>query len=797
MTPTGISAKRLSDICDYPAMTMHKSLEFDGVNWKKESLDSDIIIVDEASMVDQLLLYRLLQALPKKDFVLVLIGDDAQLPSVGPGNVLKELILNGKIPHIHLTEIFRQEEASDIVINAHIINKGKTNLVNKKKDFVFVEIEDENKILDTLIQFVEKLKDRNFQVLSPTYNGVLGVINLNRTLQNVLNSRSSTTKVFRTENCIFKLDDRVMIIKNDYKNEVYNGEQGIISDIDVKNKRIDIDMHTKAISYSFRDSYSMITLDYARTIHKCININTYIPTEKGLMNFLEIMKEYQIEDLNDNFIKKDFKIKVQGMSEEKETSEIFKKNRVKSIKIKTIRGYRLEATNNHPIMTVDKNGNFEWKNSEKLNKGDLVLIKKGFSTAPLTNYPIEYTGKKVHQRKSVIFKDKTINKDVAWLMGLMVGDGYYNDKKHFSIQITIFSEKLVEQVKKVVKENFGFECRVYKKKNKCYSVHITRRTLREVMENLGFEYVLAPNKKIPISIRKSTPEIMASFLSGLYDSDGGINKCGIHFTTVSYNLALGVSNMLLYFGIASSFKNMKKAYRIYIQGEDSRTFFNTIGFREESRLANWKKFKHDSKAYFIPKSNRSFIPNGKILIKSLRKVLKEKYAKNKKTVRYLKEVSGYKLILRLLSNTINGRCNLSTYHLNLLEKYIPDTSLKEWKEIAKFKGFYIDQIESLEQSECDVFDFYIPKGHDFISNGFVSHNSQSQEYDYVIMPFVKEFSVQLQRNLLYTAITRAKKKVYILGHREALYDAIKSNKTSKRNTILSSRISSILLKGEK
>jgi len=270
MTPTGISAKRLADICDYEASTIHKELEFDGIFWRKNEdnkLNSDVIIIDEFSMVDQVLLYRLLSALPDKDFILVFVGDDAQLPSVGPGNVLKELILNGKISHVRLTEIFRQEDASDIILNAHLINKGITSLVCNKQDFKFIDIEEENKILNTIIRFIHKLNGENFQILSPTYNGVLGVTNLNNTLQEIINPNYDG-KFFKTESYTYKINDKIMIIKNDYKNEVYNGEQGEIVNINNRHKRIFIKIDNKNIDYSFKDAYSMISLDYARTIHK-------------------------------------------------------------------------------------------------------------------------------------------------------------------------------------------------------------------------------------------------------------------------------------------------------------------------------------------------------------------------------------------------------------------------------------------------------------------------------------------------------------------------------------------------
>jgi len=271
MAPTGIAAKRLSETCGFDASTIHKELGFDGVSWKKgldDRLTSDVIIVDEFSMVDQVLLYRLLQSLPEKEFVLVFVGDPAQLPSVGPGNVLKELIQSARIPHVALNKIFRQEDTSDIVLNSHQINKGSTQLFNTKRDFIFMEIEEEEDVLKKLVTVVEALQEKNYQILSPTYKGILGVSNLNRTLQETFNPNFDSSREFKTEICTFREDDKVMIIKNDYQNEVYNGERGTLVNINKRNRKLEIYIEGKTIEYSFRDSYAMLALDYARTIHK-------------------------------------------------------------------------------------------------------------------------------------------------------------------------------------------------------------------------------------------------------------------------------------------------------------------------------------------------------------------------------------------------------------------------------------------------------------------------------------------------------------------------------------------------
>jgi exodeoxyribonuclease V alpha subunit len=270
MAPTGIAAKRLTEATGFEATTIHKKLGFDGIGYnvnENKCLMEDIFIIDEFSMVDQVLLYNLIKCLPKKEFKLVFIGDHAQLPSVAPGNVLKELLKSKKLPHIELNKIFRQEDTSDIIVNSHLINNGKVELVSNKKDFIFVNISDEEIILNSIVKIVSKFKDNNYQVLSPTYKGILGVTNINNTLQDVVNPTYDDLS-FKTDAYNFRKNDKIMILKNDYTNEVYNGEQGIVRNINKSKKILEILINNKVIEYTFNDCYSLITLDYARTVHK-------------------------------------------------------------------------------------------------------------------------------------------------------------------------------------------------------------------------------------------------------------------------------------------------------------------------------------------------------------------------------------------------------------------------------------------------------------------------------------------------------------------------------------------------
>jgi|SRR6478609_1723792 len=231
MAPTGIAAKRLASVTGHEAHTVHRALRFDGINWghnENNHFITEAVILDEASMVDQELLYRLLSAL-RSDTRIILVGDDAQLPSVGPGNVLRELIDCKAMPHVRLTEIFRQAAQGEIVINSHKINSGKMpelSIQDKESEFRFVRISDEAKIAALIVEMAVKLKSRdaNFQVLSPKYDGVVGVDNLNELLRDALNPEGP--KEWSNGKQRFREGDRLMVVQNDYKLKVYNGDVG-------------------------------------------------------------------------------------------------------------------------------------------------------------------------------------------------------------------------------------------------------------------------------------------------------------------------------------------------------------------------------------------------------------------------------------------------------------------------------------------------------------------------------------------------------------------------------------------
>jgi exodeoxyribonuclease V alpha subunit len=304
--PTGIAAKRMSALAHAPASTIHRAfgaqdIRFDdnrestyiGVvgdtrrtvmssdpkaRWKHD-LDNPhparVVIIDESSMMDLHLLYRVLVG-TSPHCRIVLVGDAEQLPSVGAGDVLRDVAASGAFPVTRLTEIFRQDEASGIVIAAHAIHNGNSPEADGK-DFVFMPERSDEAVADTVVRLAEGLYSRraNFQILSPRHGGTIGVTALNHRIRLRLNPGGPGLAEIRLGKSIVREDDRIMVVRNNYDLDIYNGDTGKVARIDRKGREIKIKIHgpenqmPRQISLAFSEASKYLRLAYAQTVHKC------------------------------------------------------------------------------------------------------------------------------------------------------------------------------------------------------------------------------------------------------------------------------------------------------------------------------------------------------------------------------------------------------------------------------------------------------------------------------------------------------------------------------------------------
>jgi len=279
-SPTGRAARRLSEVTGREAKTIHRLLEYSpsegGFKRNEENpLEADLVIIDESSMVDILLMNHLLKAVSPTT-TLMLVGDIDQLPSVGPGNMLKDVIASGRVETVRLTEVFRQAQESMIVVNAHRVNRGEFPLVRtpegKKADFYFVARDDPEKALEMVKELCARRLPRAFrlnpfddiQVITPMHKGVVGVANLNAEMQMLLNPTGN--EVSRGGRC-FRINDKVMQTTNNYEKEVFNGDIGRVVEIKHEEQTLAVKYEDRIVDYEWSDLDELV-LAYAISIHK-------------------------------------------------------------------------------------------------------------------------------------------------------------------------------------------------------------------------------------------------------------------------------------------------------------------------------------------------------------------------------------------------------------------------------------------------------------------------------------------------------------------------------------------------
>ena len=312
--PTGRAAKRMTEATGLEAKTIHRLLECkppEGYQKNEENpLEGDVLIVDECSMIDIVLMNSLLKAIPPA-MRLIMVGDIDQLPSVGAGNVLRDIIDSGAFPVVRLTRIFRQAQTSRIIMNAHRINEGKMPDISngKNTDFFFMENEDAEASVPQIVKLVKEnlpnyyhVEPSQIQVLTPMQRGVVGATNLNLSLQEALNPPEHDIfmrgrgKVTMPKECLrrsgyaFRADDKVMQIKNNYDKEVFNGDIGIIESVNETDRTLKVNFDGRSIEYDVTELDELVHA-YATTIHKAQGSEYPIVVMPIMMNHFVMLQK--------------------------------------------------------------------------------------------------------------------------------------------------------------------------------------------------------------------------------------------------------------------------------------------------------------------------------------------------------------------------------------------------------------------------------------------------------------------------------------------------------------------------
>jgi len=280
--PTGRAARRLAEVTRRQAGTIHRLLGYNVMNGgflrgRDNPIDAQAVIIDEASMVDTILMYHLMNAV-SPSAVLVLVGDVAQLPAIGPGNVLSDMIKSRRIPVFSLNKIFRQEKESAIIINAHKVRQGNFDLdlqpetIDESSDFYFIEEHDPERVAQRIVQLCSRELPHKFdfdpildiQVLTPMHKGPVGTINLNQMLQETLNQQPVLIESLGNA---YRAGDKVMHLINNYQKEVYNGDIGVVRRFDPQKAELSVDYYGRTVCYDSSE-LDQISMAYAISVHK-------------------------------------------------------------------------------------------------------------------------------------------------------------------------------------------------------------------------------------------------------------------------------------------------------------------------------------------------------------------------------------------------------------------------------------------------------------------------------------------------------------------------------------------------
>ncbi len=760
LAPTGIAAKRLASVTGHRARTVHRALNYDGISWGRHAsnrLPTGAVVVDEASMLDQELLYRLLVAL-RPDTILVLVGDDAQLPSVGPGNVLRELVGCSDVPNVRLTQVFRQVERSSIVRYSHDINRGAELVLDDTKDdpeFKFVRMGDEGTIVKLIVEMAAKLKSRdaNFQVLSAKYDGVVGVTNLNERLRERLNPEGPPE--WHRGDLRFREGDRLMVVKNDYRLGVYNGDVGKLlysgkEGLVVRIHGIGKQIPDMEVTFTPEVAEEKLRLAYAVTVHKCVAPETLVETPEGLVSAGSL-------DPSGLIATPEGRAGYTGFTQNPASP---------MLEVETVDGYRLRVTPNHGVDAWSPEEGYHRVEAQNLVKGDFLCLRLFPEFDPQILQPLP-PSPNVDSRALLHRIPRVVDYSAAEFLGLMVADGtvfskgFRLAKRHLDVADRF--EALCRELFGVVPHRFVA--------NHAYHVEVDSSQIAAWLASLGG---VSPNSKfVPEVILRSPISVQSAFLKGFFEdgtvnvkSDGTLDH--IEVFSCFDSIPRVVKLLLLRLGIISGGSHRRNGSYTYIYGSNAIRFLEKVGFISE--------FKESRLRRPVGKETRYLVP---VTRAELEEII---------------SMNGGRKALTFTDKNAFARGTMSRHHLRDFLCRMHEHS-PAWKTLDNRLLYHHSRVRSITPYEGPSVCIEVPEGHRFVQDGFCAWNSQGSEFDNIILPIVRSQGRMLQRNLLYTAVTRARCRVWLLGEESAIQQAIRNNKVVHRGTFFARAISESLRAG--
>jgi len=774
-------------------------------NW----LLTDLLIIDEVSMLTAELLDKLnelgkkirVSRAPFGGMQVLLVGDFFQLPPVNRSDeptkfaFESEAWKEGIQACIELTQIQRQKDVGF----QQILKEARMGSLSKESCALLKEREGRdwrsNKIKPTLLfprrAEVDMINESNLRALkgkretfkaSLAYDGKMpvGFKETDEGFQQALN-RFDTDAAYAVQLELVQ-DSQVMLIANvDPSAGLVNGSRGVIVRFCeatglpivefLNGVRRPMGRHSWPVEdYPFVSRTQIpLRLAWAVTTHKCVSSDTLLSIpNRGLIPIHELELNDQLQGevyYPDNII-------VTGVSNNKTIIEIYKGFIEDGIKLETSFGYEITGSNRHPLLTYNKERHiFEWKKIPEINVNDYIVLKKGANVEG-SYYQIDNVIFTLNNYKKQIIIPSVIDERFGYLIGLFLGDGCIN-KNTYRFEIMGIDLDILTRCQTILKEIFNIctELHEYKnKKTKTWRIFFHSKHLIKLFEHIGYKFEKANKKEIPYTILKSPLSVQKMVIQGLYDTDGGVSRTVINFTTTSHNMGKQLQEMMLNMGILLSkhtlheediTKHHSKAYRLNMSGSSAVQFNKLIGFGcERKKLHSERLFITKNTIRKNNKSQAFELPNGNHLIKQLRDEMYNGLKRLNTTTQI--SVDGRKLLAALINKTQKLRCesigviiesinNIDQYPTGKFLKYIHDS------------GIIIDTIRTKENVQnIQMYDIgvrpfnpsgYLPDGHDFIAAGFVNHNCQGSSLDNALVDIG---SGNFEYGQAYVALSRAR-----------------------------------------
>ena len=721
--PTGKAAKRMSEATNVEAVTIHRLLGYNPeergfYHGADNPLGFDVVILDEASMIDVALFSSLLDAIDETRTRLVLVGDANQLPSVGPGAILADLVKSDLIPCAQLTNVHRSAADSWICTTAPKVLAGESFDLTPLDDFRFIGCD----AAPNMPQHVgNAYAELGAQILVPQKTGKAGADAINLALQARFNPPRAREQQWGYKDNFIRPRDPVIHTRNNYDLEVFNGECGVVLSIDAET--LVVEYPDKRVNYS-KSAARDLKLSYALTIHKCLAGDTIVGTGGGLVYARDLASAGTVETADGPRVCTGF----------------FRNEVSNMLRLETERGYEVTVSEEHGMESWTGE-RYERVEARHLKPGDWLRMPVEVPDAVIQAPKLPPAPPLGPRTKPVRFPQQMTHRLAQWL-GLMVADGTMFGggirlaKRHLDV---------VNHFESLTMDLFGRVSGRFSMPGS-EAVELCSRPVVAWLKDIGG---LEPKKKaVPACIRQSPHTFQAAFLRGLFeDGSVALNRRGevdhVEWSTAYPEMSELVQVMLLRLGIASSRAAYGGAWRVSIYPDSLDAFAQLIGFVSQSKTDRLSIGWSDTglQRRRVPVSSGD-IPKGQ-----------ESWKQNARSRGYMSEESA------------------RTHHI-----------------AGNRIDFLHVRITDITSSTGPSYCVEVPEGNRFIQNGFDGWNSQGSEWPWVIVVAHSTHSYMLTRQLLYTAITRGKAGVCIVGNEAGIKQALKTKKDSKRNTALCDRI---------